>query len=111
MSIYISMGESIDALTKADCKISFGIRKARLNIFLGYKAAGRRRQLKNVEYSNLRCVQINLQYSKCATANLTTLINLRGINISLTQEPWVKEDTINGLNSSNCKIFYTLNKA
>ncbi|XP_054085032.1 uncharacterized protein LOC128921413 [Zeugodacus cucurbitae] len=48
--------------------------------------------------------------SKSATANLTTLISERGVDISLIQEPWVKEDTIKGLNSSNFNLFYMRNE-
>ncbi|XP_049301803.1 uncharacterized protein LOC125775350 [Bactrocera dorsalis] len=60
--------------------------------------------------NNIRCVQINLQHSKSATANLTTLVNEGGIDISLIQEPWVNEDSIKGLNSSNYNLFYTRNR-
>lgn len=42
----------------------------------------------------------NLLHSKSATGTLITLMNEGDIDVSIIQEPWVKDDTIKWLNSS-----------
>ena len=60
----------------------------------------------------LRVTQINLQHSKCASANLLVFLLEEDIDIALIQEPWVGSDrTIKGLQSKYFNLFHSTGDA
>lgn len=55
---------------------------------------------------SMKCVQINLQHSKCASDNLLVLLAEDNIDIAIIQEPWVRDETIKGLANKHYNLFY-----
>ena len=52
---------------------------------------------KNKNYNHTRCAQINLQHSRLATDNVMKVIEKKGIEIVLIQEPYTIRNRIAGI--------------
>ena len=48
--------------------------------------------------STISFIQANLQHSIAASGILTRTVGVKGIDMTLVQEPWYREDCIRGLN-------------
>lgn len=54
----------------------------------------------------MRVLQINLHHSKTASANLLIHLAKGGEDVVLIQEPWVLDNRICGIRTSNYSLFY-----
>lgn len=59
----------------------------------------------------LRVVQVNLQHSKAASANLTSFLIEKRIHLALIQEPWINSNNICGLDLSGYNLFSSNSEA
>ena len=57
---------------------------------------------------DLKILQVNLQHSRAATANLRTTFRAGRFDIALVQEPWVYQGAVRGLSSLGADVIYNI---